>query len=424
MNPDPMNVLEEWLREDDSGAAFFRAIQPAIPASLVSAANYARILEVASRVPGVCALGGFYFEFFLGEADARADISFQATPADGCPGALAARQPAGPWPEDATWQTLRRLAASWSRPGGSLQEAINAVWLEFDINGRQPYSPSFFLTPDHPRQSRERHARSGSLLEALPRELGEEVFSTANIAAALACLEHLPAGGWLMQIGCMLSRRPAVLRLCLGLPRETILDYLGKLGAPADLPRVAEILDLLKPFDDEFILHLDLLGGVQPKIGLDLLLAPGEPFPDPRLDGILEEFCRRRLCLPAKLDALRTITGHMVMGANLGNWPPALRRRCLQSQFREKSFFIHSLSHLKLVSEPGRDPVAKAYLGVDHHWKKTDPQGGERRVRASSQGFPAKDRNRPGPERPTRSQSGSGSPAADHPDSRVRLYLR
>lgn len=372
MKPDRMNILAAWLREDESAAAYYRAIQPSIPVSLVSESNYALILEVASQVPGVCALGGFYFEFILGEAEAQADISFMATPAHGCPGALAACQSTRPWRQDDPWLTVQRLAGRWGQPGEPLPEQFETIWLEFDINGTQPFIPSFFLTPALRPRSRDQYCRSRSfLLAALPRELGKKVISPASIMAALACLEHLPENAWLGQVGCMLSRRPAVLRLCLGLKREAILEYLRKLRAPADLPRVAEILDLLRPYDDEFILHLDLLEEVQPKVGLDLMMTSADSFPDPRLGRILNELCRLKLCTPAKREALQNISGYTAMGANLINWPLALRRRCLQSHFGELSYFIRTVSHLKLVIEPGRDLVAKAYVDVHHHWKKT-----------------------------------------------------
>jgi len=370
IDQDPMNLLEAWLREDESGAAYFRAIQPAIPASLVSAENYARILDVASRVPGVCALGGFYFEFFLGETAARADISFRAAADNGCPGTLAVSQPTDLWPRDDAWLTLRRLASKWCSPGEPLQEEVESIWLEFDINGPQPYSPSFFLTPIHHHQSRARHIqRCRALFAVLFWELGEAI-SPAGIAAALSCLERLPGKAWLGQIGCMLSRRPAVLRLCLELPGEAILEYLREIRVPADLPRVAAILELLSPYDDEFILHLDLMEGLQPKVGLDLMALHGRQLLDPRVEGVLDELCRLKLCTPAKREALQNISGSTAMGADLVNWPPALRRRCLQSRLDELSYFIRTISHLKVVIEPGRDLVAKAYAGVNHYWKK------------------------------------------------------
>ncbi len=353
--PEPKNLLEAWLREDESGAAYFRAIRPAIPASLVSADYYARILEVASRVPGPCALGGFFFEFFLGEAAARADISFRAAAELGCAAALAARRPAGLGAGDNSWFVLQRLAERWNQPGELLHQEIKAIWLEFDINGTQPYSPSFFLTPANHRQSRTGQIqRYSSLLAVLSRELGE-AFSTAGIAAAFSCLELLPGEARLGQIGFMLSRRPAVLRLCLEMPGEAILEYLRESRVPADLPGVAKVLEMLSPYDDEFILHLDLLEEVQPKVGLDLMLTPVNSFPDPRLGRILDELCRLNLCTRAKGEALRNISGSTAMGADLINLPPALRRRCLQSRLEELSYFIRTISHLKMVIEPGRD---------------------------------------------------------------------
>ncbi|RJR43260.1 MAG: hypothetical protein C4567_05950 [Deltaproteobacteria bacterium] len=365
-----MNLLEAWLREDDSGAAYFRAIQPAIPANLVSAVNYARILEVASRVPGVCALGGFYFEFFLGEEEARADISFRAAADQGCPEALAAWEPAGRGVWDGSWPALKRLAGRWKQPGGLLQEEIEAIWLEFDINGTRPYSPSFFLTPAPPRRSWAGNFQGcKSLLEFLSGELNGAI-SPTGIAAALSCLERLPGKARLGQIGFMLSRRPAVLRLCLEMEGKEIPKYLRSLGEFADLRQVAEILEMLSPYDHEFILHLDLLEELQPKVGLDLMLSSADSFPDPRLEIILNELCHLKLCTPAKGEALQNISGCTPMGADLINWPPGLRRRSLQSGLDELSYFIRSISHLKMVIEPGKDPVAKGYVGVNHYWKK------------------------------------------------------
>jgi len=370
MKLDRVNVLEDWLREDHSAAAYYRAIQPAIPDSLVSESNYARILEVASQVPGACALDGFYFEFVLGEAEPRADISFLVTSAHDGPGALAARQPVGTWRQDNSWFTLQRLASRWNQPDGPLKQEIESIWLEFDIHGAQPYAPSLFFTPALQPQSRARLIQRSRPLFALSRELGEAI-SKESLAAALTCLEQLPKQGKLAQIGCMLSRKPAPLRLCLHLQREAVLEYLEDLGVPADLPRVAGILDLFGSYDDEFFLHLDVLGEVQPKIGLDLNLTPAQSFPEVQVGKILEELCRLNLCTSAKREALENLSSHTPMGANLMNWPPGLRRRCLQSQFGELSYFIRTISHFKVVIEPGRQLVAKAYMAVNHYWKKT-----------------------------------------------------
>lgn len=370
MQPELDNVLENWFREDHSAAAYFRAIQPAIPASLVSADNYARILAVAFQVPGACALGGFYYEFVLGEAAAQADISFLVTPSQAGSGALAARQPVGTWRRDNAWFTLQRLASRWNQPDGPLKQEIESIWLEFDIHGDQPYAPSLFFTPVLQPQSRAWHMQRLRPLFALSRELGEAI-SKESLAAALTCLEQLPQQGKLAQIGCMLSRQPAPLRLCLHLQREAVLEYLEELGVHADLPRVADILDLFGAYDEEFFLHLDVLGEVQPKIGLDLNLTPAQSFPEVQVGKILEELCRRQLCTAAKREALEKLSGYTPMGANLINWPPALRRHCLQSQFGELSYFIRTISHFKVVIEPGRQLVAKAYMAVNHYWKKT-----------------------------------------------------
>jgi hypothetical protein len=368
--PDGMNFLDEWLREDHSAAAYYRAIQPAIPASLVSADNYARILEVASLVPGVCALGGFYFECVLGETEARADISFLVTPDQGGPGALAAGPPAGPRPRDNAWLAVQRLASRWNEPEEPLNKLIETIWLEFDINGTQPYSPSLFLTPIPHRGQVQQIAGFRSLFSTLSKELGEAI-PPPSLAATLACLAHLPENAKLGQVGCMLSRQPAVVRLCLNIHREAVLEYLQNLKIPADLPRVAAILELFGSYDDEFLLHLDVLAAVQPKVGLDLILAPTKPSPEVRLRHILEELSRLKLCTHAKREALQELPGYLPMGANLINWPPALRRRALQEQFGEISYFIRTISHLKVVIEAGRDLVAKAYLSVNHHWKKS-----------------------------------------------------
>lgn len=364
--PDGMNFLDEWLWEDGSGAAYYQAIQPTIPESLVSACNYARILKVASQVPGACALGGFYFELGLGETEARADISFRALPAYGGPTALAAYRPAVPWPGHDPWLILQRLASKWSQPGEPLHKAIAEVWLEFDIQGSRPETPSFFLTPAACPS-----LDQISLLKSLQAEIGDQVFSPAACGAVQTLVQDLPEKLTLNQIGFMSSRRPLVVRLCLGCPEwEIIRQYLMAADAAFDRWRSEAVLGRLANLADYFILHLDLDGTLRPKIGLDLLLNQANPRLEPCWGKLFDALRTMQLCIPAKQEALLQIYGYTPMGIDLIHWPPVLRQRFLESNFTEVSYLVRAVSHLKVVSEPGQDVCAKAYVSVNHCWNR------------------------------------------------------
>lgn len=365
MKTDPAHLLDAWLQEDWSGAAYYRAIQPFIPPGLVSADNYAQILAVASQVPGACALGGIYFELELGQAATRADIAFRALPAYGCAAALAASRPgsrlAGPDP----WLIMQRLAAKWGQPADPININIAEIWLEFDVRGQNPLAPSFFLTP---KQGQDR----GTCLELMHQALGPRLVPPAMLATARHCIRSWPEPAGPLQIGFMASRHPAVLRLCFWSRNlKRILNYLKEVQIAADLSHLRKILQRISGYSDGFILHLDIVESLQPRIGIDLNLEQPNPQLEPRWGKLFHELQTLKLCTPAKQEALLQFYGYTSMGDNLLHWPSALRQRFIQSDFTETSFLVQELSHLKVVMGPGPAVIAKAYVSVKTCWNRT-----------------------------------------------------
>ncbi|HEX6904266.1 MAG TPA: hypothetical protein VF789_31440 [Thermoanaerobaculia bacterium] len=241
---------------------------------------------------------------------------------------------------------LAAFLGSWSELGGPFA-AVRSVWLEFDLDrdleeGLPSPIPcaklSGAVAPEW---------LTGTLLPALhgkPLDPGQR-------EAVRSCLAVLPESARLLYAFSLYPRNPDAVRLeIFGLDPREILETLQRV-APQTVERAAEVAPLFAE-SDRLHLSLDLTSEVLPRIGIEASFAR-QPEREPRWNVLFERLVTAGLCDPGKRDAALAWSGYDTFRTAPEAWPVAAGRR---------GFCVRSLSHVKVVCQPDRNPEAKVYL--------------------------------------------------------------
>lgn len=322
-----------------------RAVAPYLTADLISPTHLTHLQTIAGRLPTTLT-NYFGFECRLGEAAATADILFCVRQVANQPLVLAGLRRGIPeeWGQQETvWQRVRDFGREWATPTSRLFRKVQDIWLEFDVAGPPDAIPipSLFFGSKVIHAGIPANAHRWISEEAV-RLLTGRPLTVPLQQSLLACIAALPDHALLFQMGAMLSREPAFVRVCLSrLTAEMIWSYLEAVGWSGERSRLAPLLDDLSPFTGSFALDLDLLEGkIGPRIGLECGLQKGSTTAEwsPFLDYLVAQ----GLCLPGKRDGL---LHYLVSDDDAG---PVER----------------GLHHIKVVLESGVPTEAKAYLSV------------------------------------------------------------
>ncbi len=332
-------------------------VRPTLPPSLIDAEGYAHLAAIATQLPEP--LTTFWgFECRLGLPAARADILFetkkqsrgQALLAGKSSSALDALCETSP-----TWQRLRAFANVWANPAHLFASNIRNLWLEFDTAGVATpnqaaalvHSPSVFLGPDAPTLSR------AALFDLLREAFAILGYADPSIARLPSFIAALPPDAKLFQVGMMLARSDAGLRVCVkDLAAADLAHWLAQAGWQGDPAWLAELTHTIIPMLETWTINLGFTpAGLAEKIGLECYLDWLEDDSQqwvPLLDSIVA----RGLCLPQKRQGVLDFPGVTLT-------PPSASTDAFQylNLFRK----IH---HLKLNFSAGQIREAKAYFAL------------------------------------------------------------
>jgi hypothetical protein len=228
------------------------------------------------------------------------------------------------------------------KPGGHFA-GVPSIWLEYDLD-REPRPVVCAKLPPE--------AELSWILDSLLPALHGKPLSETQRRLVRLCHEAIPAPGSLLYVFSLLPRGTDTVRMELfGLSPAGILDYLGAVAPDAD-PRVAEVASL---FDGVERIHLsfDIGSTVLPRIGIEGSFSK-LPHREPRWAELLDRLVAHNLCPPEKRDALLSWSGSDTFWTAPKTWPVETAG--------VRGFCVRSLSHVKVVCDPGRDLEAKAYL--------------------------------------------------------------
>jgi hypothetical protein len=333
--------------------------RPALPASLIDSLGYENVAAIAGQLPGQ--LTTFWgFECRLGETDARADILFENSKqsrgsqllAGQISSSLDALCQAAP-----AWHNLRKFAALWINSDHLFQQYVKNIWLEFDTaSAASPsqaaaiiHQPNIFFGLGSKLLPKEQlYKLIKNALAVFEHDIGDDHYLRAFVAA-------LPEEAELFQIGIMMARKSAALRVCVQKinPAE-IPSWLGRLQWPGAKEAVASLLHLVMPIAQVMAVDLNMTqDGMTEKIGLECYMDWLVDEPD-QWNPLLELISEKQLCLAAKRKGIMEFPG---ITRTPDNRSPQGGGLIYLDLFRK----IH---HIKLTLSGSQPAEAKAYLAL------------------------------------------------------------
>ncbi|MCF2970436.1 2OG-Fe(II) oxygenase [Synechococcus sp. Nb3U1] len=345
-----------------------QVIQPSVPVELLDAESWQGIQAIAQLLPA--SLTNFFgFECRLGIPEAAGDFLICLDAKEAGRNTLAsAEYGASLLQSEPIWQRIHQLGQHWQSAGSLLSERVHNIWLEFDVERSGPVStplPSCFIGSlpiyGNPVEGDEIHHW---LLNEPLTLLRGEALPTSVQATVLRCLQALPIGAYVFQVGLMLARRNDWVRLCIrDIDPDQILTYLDTIGWPGSLAGLEQLLNQLEPTVDRIDLDLDVEGSIGPKLGLECYLI-GQPARDPRWSHFLDSLVALGLCLPQKREALLRYPGYVRERHYPETWPHPLQKLSQLLGPDCESVFYRGLHHIKVVYRGEQVLEAKAYLAV------------------------------------------------------------
>jgi hypothetical protein len=345
MGNTPTSPVPDW-----SLAESLSAVAPWLRPALVGGDAWARLQALAGTTAAwPCTT--YAIEARLSPAAAQVDLAL-CTESGSELAALAQTAP-GTSPG---WRALAMLSTRFDEP--SARHRIANVWVEFDLDQAPAClpAPALFVGPASLRRGGDQEPRFREGLagvSALMRQLAVAAGVAVDVGALERHAEALPHGARVFQIGLMLSRRSAPLRLVVQrLPAELLPRYLEGVGRE-DYGRVARtVVEELGAPELAVDLQLEVGGTSGTAMGLELspLRSGGEGLEAWAKLG--ERLVGLGLCSADKRDALLA-------------WPSALEP--VATQLGTAATVVTSrrwrrLSHVKVVCDTTGPVQAKGYL--------------------------------------------------------------
>lgn len=312
-------TCEDWLS----------VLRPHLTEPLFDPEAVSRLRALACRLSGE---GLGVIEARLGQGADALDLSLQVVEPDHAR-RLAQRLP----------PHLGSFLRRWAEPGGPFAR-VPSVWLEYDLDREPRPVVCAKLRPD---------AGLPWLLDALLPALHGKPLAAAQRRLVRRCHEAIPPPASLLYAFSLRPRGNDAVRMeIFGLDPASIPRYLRAVAPDFD-PRVEDAAPLFAGVE-RIHLSLDVSpGAILPRIGIEGSFSR-LPSREPRWSGLLDRLVDRGLCTPGKRAAVLSWTGYDTFWSAAQSWPVATAG--------VDGFCVRSLSHLKVVCDPGRDLEAKAYL--------------------------------------------------------------
>lgn len=308
-------------------------LEPHLVEPLFQPPAVARLHRLASKLPGDCS---GVLELRLAPGPGIVDLSLRLK--EPSQARLLAERISSPH--------IGSFLRCWSEPEGPFR-CLRSVWLEFDLDHEPQGLPVPIvcakLLPD---------AEPGWIMERLIPALHGRPLSPAQRQWVALALREIPAPASLLYVFSLLSRESDAVRLeIFGLDPAGIVAYLERIG-PHLVPSVRETASLFVGVE-RIHLSLDIASEILPRIGIE---GSFSRFPrrEPRWGQLFDRLVERGLCAPEKRDAALTWPGYDSFWTAPERWPATPRPA--------PGFCVRSLSHLKVVCRPDREPEAKVYL--------------------------------------------------------------
>ncbi len=328
-------------------ADYIPPLRAEIPLHVVSDQAFERILNLTEQFSSTLANQIFSFEIRLHGGLPHVDYLMRISATNlmhlfdcGSSKNLSEHMAAHP-----AWQKVYRLALLCNDPGSPLHRELDHIWLEFDLDRPVmdiPVPDLFYYQPNS--------------TDPLPTILAlADIFygpskETIPLASLTRCLDNIPPGSSIHQVGFGLRRNCDAIRLqVLGLATQDIPDYLAAIGWPYTTSPLEPLLNLISHYDLRSVM-VDIGRQPKPKIGIEGFFTEYGNT----LQQWLDELVKQGWCDPMKRNFLSTFPGFKVHHVT-----------------NQVSITEQRPSHIKFSYEPDRSlkqVEAKTYLIFCPYW--------------------------------------------------------
>jgi hypothetical protein len=334
---------------------FFIPIEKYVPAELVAPASLAKCRALTAHFPaGMSRHFGFECRLNVHEAD----VGFAFSILPGSPGwnfltNLADDKPGQLLPRSAfdipAWKQIQAVCTETENLDSPLYKLLlEGLWIEYDIVRIDAplQSPDFFLPF---KLARMKIVDPRPTLSYLLRLLLKEQASPLVEANLVHCMARLPSVAEINQIGAMMGRAGANVRLVVTFPDvASAAAYLLSLGWQDDYGALDAACTWFAALGDVYTLQIDFNDTptmISPRVGLETRFnqIPGSPK---RWHNLFDALERQKLCSPEEREALERFP------------------RLVQEVVTLPMAYHLGISHLKLVLYPDCLPEAKVYFGA------------------------------------------------------------
>lgn len=341
--------------------------------SLISPEKFKDIISIAKIFPGnlTSFLG---FEIHLGDIQQRADWAFAVSGVGDDRIVFENVLKQGNFPksliQQPEWQQIAAFSEAWAKNESMLKKQVKCFWLEFDMPAVQSEMiiPSVFFGPEKISQDSAKDLKNQFLWlvnDALPLLRGHPLSKEVK-QQILHCLEKIPKGASLFQVGTMLSRSTNDVRLYINkIQPSKIISYLNALGWSDEKNIFQTLIEDLERRADRFVLSFDVTSeGIGPRIGLECSFEENRFHEETRWKALFDYLVENGMCLSQKRDALLQYPGveHPDDFSDGVMRPFATVSEHLDNIF--SGSLVRYISHVKVVYLPGRPLEAKAYPAV------------------------------------------------------------
>ncbi len=363
------------IKVSNSLEGILRLIEPSVVPKLMTADNWSAIDTVAQISPN--ALSTFFgFEYRLGNNFEGVDFLICVDADEAGKRVLGDPSYSLSLPElvdqEPIWQRVKAFAREWNTSTSAIAKEVFNIWLEFDIPNSYTADeipiPSFFMGAkdiyvcDCLEEQKQR--RAWLVEEALPLLLGKSL-PIVNQEMLYLCLQSLPIGAYVFQIGLMLARKMETVRLCIrNISPLQIVPYLAQISWQGNIDNLTQFLHSLSPLVDRIDLDIDVDFATRSKIGLECHFNL-QPSLESKWVLFLDFLEDRSLCLPEKRQAILSYPGYLRESAHKDQWPEGLKRLTQILGNTKEGVIFRGIHHIKITYQDSSPQEAKAYLYVN-----------------------------------------------------------
>ncbi len=369
--PENTIMFNEYPTKNLHPSDYLSSIASHIPEEIISSKNFSEIKNLAQHLTGN--LTSFFgFESKLTSTNARSDYMFAISSKNDERKTLLNLFKTRSLPKSflasPEWNRVGKFVEAWADIKSEINKNALSLWFEFDTAeevNKIPI-PSIFihtapLRIDSPETKKD---CLWITREAIPILTGLEAPEKVE-KCLIKCLEKLPKGARLLDVGIMLSRPTAEMRLVMNrMKPKDIIPYLKSIGWRGNIEELQELISELKKYVNRIVLQIGIGEKVDSKVGIECRFFPDQYNLEKGWSQFLDYLHEKGMCSAEKRNAFLKFPGEELNEDleefNLQNYVPTVKL----DKNSSANALVRYISHIKINYKPNCPLDAKGYLGI------------------------------------------------------------